>query len=488
MDTVVTRTPEGTDKKLVASGIFWNLIQLVINQSFNFILKLVLAKLLFPAEFGVVGMATVFTGFVQVLNDLGVGAALVQRKDSQLRNEHFHTAFWTGVAWSVLLFVIMSIGIGPLAAWFYGKPVLQSIIPVLSIGILFSPVNLVHKAQLTRLMNFKKLAFIDNTSNIVVGVIAVIMAFAGAGVWALVFNTVGNVFFEMPMYFKATGWKPRLVFEKEAFKEVFGFGIYTTGSNILNYLYNNIDYLLIGKLLGATPLGVYTLAFILTDTFRGRLMAVINNVMYPIYGKKQNDMVSLKRYYLKVVLFNCLFVFPVMIFFVAEGGPFILSVFGAKWKGTIVPLQILAVSVMFHILVSGNTSLLRGLGRPGLEMRQQILKAAIFVPSLAVGIYYYGILGASWAILLNKIVVVVVAQYTFNYIIPVKITLKEFFAELRPPLAASAICAVIAFLFNLMGCNYIITGVVICLVYSTVIYLMMGNMLKSLVKTLLNRK
>ncbi|AYL95258.1 lipopolysaccharide biosynthesis protein [Mucilaginibacter celer] len=488
MDNIVTRTPESTDKKLVASGIFWNLIQLVINQSFNFILKLVLAKLLFPSEFGVVGMATVFTGFVQVLNDLGIGAALVQRKDTQLSKAHYHTAFWTGVAWSIVLYLIMSFGIAPLASWFYNKPVLQSIIPVLSIGILFSPVNLVHRAQLTRQMNFKKLAFIDNTSNITVGIIAVIMAFRGAGVWALVFNVVGNVFFEMPMFFKATGWKPMFIFQKQAFKDVFGFGAYTTGSNILNYLYNNLDYLLIGKLLGATPLGVYTLAFVLTDTFRGRLMAVINNVMYPIYGKKQDDIVSLKRYYLKVVLFNCLFVFPVMIFFVAEGGPFVVSVFGTKWQGTVMPLQILSVSVMFHILVSGNTSLIRGLGKPGLEMKQQILKAAIFLPSLAVGIYFYGIAGAAWAILLNKVIVVIVAQYTFKYLIPVKITISEFFNEIKPPLAASALSLTVAIVFNTLGVNYIITGITISLIYCAVIYLMIGNMLKSLVQTLLNRQ
>ena len=479
MGSVLTEAASTTDKKLVASGIFWNFIQLVINQSFNFILKLVLAKLLFPSEFGLVGMATVFTGFVQILNDLGVGSALVQRKDEHLRNEHYHTAFWTGVIWSILLFLIMSFGVGPLAAMFYNKPILTTIIPVLSIGILVSPVNLVHKAQLTKQMKFKKLAFIDNVSNIVVGVIALIMALKGAGVWALVFNSVGNVFFAMPLFFKATGWKPAFIMDKQAFKEVFGFGVYTTGSNILNYLYNNIDYLLIGKLLGATSLGIYTLAFVLTDTFRGRLMAVINNVMYPIYGKNQNDIVSLKKYYLKVVLFNCLFVFPVMIFFVVEGNHFIISVFGAKWQQTVAPLQILSVSVMFHLLVSGNTSLLRGLGRPGLEMKQQIFKALVFLPSLALGIYFYGIIGAAWAVLLNKIVVVLVAQYSFNYLIPIKISIVEFFIALRAPIIASACSFTITYLLNAAGVNYIIGGLVLCISYSGVIYLMMADELKN---------
>jgi teichuronic acid exporter len=475
------------DKKLVASGIFWNFLQLIVNQSINFILKLALAKLLFPSEFGIVGMATVFTGFVQVLNDLGVGAALVQRKDEALRKEHYHTAFWTGVIWSVALFLIMSFGIGPMAAIFYDKPILKSIIPVLSIGILVSPVNLVHKAQLTKQMNFKKLAFIDNTSNIIVGIIALVLAFKGAGVWALVFNSVGNVFFAMPLFLNATKWKPAFIMEKQAFKDVFGFGVYTTGSNILAYLYNNLDYLLIGKLLGATSLGIYTLAFVLTDTFRGRLMAVINNVMYPIYGKKQNDVFSLKRYYLKVVLFNCLFIFPVMIFFVVEGAPFITHVFGAKWHDTIVPLQILSGSVMFHILVSGNTSLLRGLGRPGMEMKQQVLKALIFLPSLALGIYYYGIVGAAWAILINKIIVVLVAQYTFNFLIDVKISIVEFIIALKAPLIASVACFITTYLLNMAGVNYIICGLSLVLVYSGIIYLMMGSELKSLIHGLKKR-
>src|SRR6476469_7348727 len=104
-----------SDNKLVANGILWNSIQLVINQSFAFIIKLVLAKILFPVEFGLIGMAAIFTGFIQVLNDLGVGAALVQRKDKQLFTEHYHTAFWTGVVWSVSLYALMSLGIGPIA-------------------------------------------------------------------------------------------------------------------------------------------------------------------------------------------------------------------------------------------------------------------------------------------------------------------------------------------------------------------------------------
>jgi O-antigen/teichoic acid export membrane protein len=313
------------------------------------------------------------------------------------------------------------------------------------------------------------------------------MAFKGAGVWALVFNSVATIFFAMPLFFKATGWKPAFVMEKQAFKDVFGFGVYTTGSNIMSYLYNNIDYLLIGKLLGATPLGIYSLAFVLTDSFRSRLMAVINNVMYPIYGKKQSDFISIRKYYLKVVEFNCLFIFPVMIFFIMEGNSFVVHVFGSKWQGTVVPLQILSFSVILHILVSGNTALLRGLGRPGLEMKQQVLKAVIFLPSLAIGIYYGGIIGAAWAILLNKLIGLFIAQYTFIYLIPIKISTKEFVIAIKAPLIAAACAFLIAYLLTFINVNYLIAGALICTCYCCVIWLFMQNELKVLIKSIIRK-
>ena len=473
-------SPVKSDKKLVAHGILWNCIQMVVNQSFAFIIKLVLAKLLFPEQFGLIGMATIFTGFVQVLNDLGVGAALVQRKDNTLYPEHFHTAFWTGVTWSVGLYLIMSFAVGPLAAVFYKQPMLVNIIPVLSLAILFSPVNLVHKAQLTKQMDFKKIAVIDNISNIVAGVISLIMAFAGAGVWALVFNSVATVLVAMPLYFKATRWLPKLIWSKQAFKDIFGFGAYTTGSNIMNYLYNNIDYLLIGKLLGASVLGIYTLAFVLTDTFRSRVMAVINNVMYPVYGRKQNDFAALKNYYLKVVQFNCILIFPIMVFFIVLGKPFIVNVFGLKWQEAVAPLQILAGSVMFHILVSGNTALLRGVGRPGLEMKLQIVKALVFLPTLAFGIEKYGIIGAAWAILFNKFVVVMVAQYSFRQISEVKIKVLDLCMTIKGPVIASIVSYALVYLLLAAHLNYISSGIALFLCYFSMVYWLLNSELKAI--------
>src|SRR5690606_23213808 len=137
-----------------------------------------------------------------------------------LREAHYQTAFWTGVIWSAGLYIVMCVAVSPIAASFYNEPILKNLIPFLSLGILSSPINLVNKAQLTKAMNFKKIAFLDNTSSFVSDVIAIILAFMGAGVGSLAFNAVATFVVAMPFYFNATKWKPKFMWQRAAFKDV----------------------------------------------------------------------------------------------------------------------------------------------------------------------------------------------------------------------------------------------------------------------------
>lgn len=473
-----------SSKKVVLKSVWWNSIQLVVSQSFSFLVRLLLAKLLLPAEFGVVGMATLFTGFVQVLTDLGIGAALIQRKDEDLTDDHYNTAFWTGIIWSCCLFLIMSFLVAPIAANFYNEPILRSLIPAISIGILLSPINMVNRSQLTKRMDFKSIARINNVTTIAAGVITLILAYFGAGVWALAFNSAAAILFAVPFYFKASGWFPKLSWNKSAFKDVFSFGMFASLTNIVNYLSNNVDYMLIGKLLNAQLLGAYTLAFILTDTFKNRIMAVMNNVMYPFYGSAQDDLAKVKRYYLKVIQWNSIIIFPIMTIFIVYGKEIVLLLWGEKWIETIIPLKILSVSVMFHMMVNSNTVLIRGLGYPKLEMNLQILKAVIFVPTLFFAVKNWGIEGAAYAVLINKIFAVILAQYTFNYLIDLKIKAIEFLGALKVPLISTSVSLVAGFLLQRIEINFILGSIVIGLLIICITWFSM----KSEILDLLNQR
>lgn len=458
-------------KNLIVKGLFWNGVQLLVNQSFSFLIRLVLAKLLFPEQFGVVGMSAVIIGFIQVINDIGIGATLIQRKDEDLRPGHFHTAFWTGVVWSIILYLLVCLLVGPVAVDFYHEPILERLIPVLGLGIISSPVNLVHKAQLTKLMNFKKMAFIDNTSNIISGSISLALAFAGAGVWALAFNSVATIVIAMPLYFSATKWTPKYVWDRDAFVDIFGFGIYTTGTNIVNYIINNVDYLLIGKLLSTSVLGAYSFAFVLTETFKSRLVSVINNVMYPFYGKKQSDPASAFKYYLKVVEYNCIIVYPAMLLLFCQGKELILQFFGAKWGESIVPMQILSLAVMVQMMVNSNTAFIRGMGRPDFEFRLQVVKSIIYVPMLIGGISYGGIIGASYAVLINRILAILITHYAFKYKMKIEITAAEFLGAIKSPWIATIAAYFMSIICKeLLHVNAIISAVALLLTYFFVVF------------------
>lgn len=471
----------------ITTGIIWSSIQLIIQQSFSFIVKLVLARLLFPDDFGLVGMAVVFTSFVQVFNDLGIGAALIQRKEEDLNSKHFHTSFWTGVIWSIFLYAVIVLAVAPIAADFYDEPLLNKIIPILSIGVLASPINLVHKAQLTKAMNFKKIAIISNSCNIFSGVLSIGLAFWGMGVWALVFNSVASILIAIPLYFKATGWKPKLVWGKQEFKDIFGFGMYTTGTSVFNNLISNIDYLLIGKLMSASALGYYTFAFMLTDILRSQLMGVMNKVMYPVYGQKQNDLKSLKNYYLKVVRYNSLIVYPIMNIILFAGEPIIKVFFGDKWSESIIPLQILAVSVMFHMMVSSNTSLIRGLGKPKLELQLQLFKAIfLYTPLIYIGIHFYGLKGAAFAILVTKALSVIIAHYYLKKL--VNISLSDLFKSIKEPLTATLLTVLLCSPLYFFSFNFVFIIFSIVTIFLLVYWTMMKQEIINSVQLIKNYK
>lgn len=470
-------------KGKVISGIIWSSVQLVISRGFSFAIRLILAKLLFPSQFGLVGMATVFISFIQIFNEIGIGAALVQRKEEHLTEEHYHTAFWTGLVWSTGIFLLIFFALAPLAADFYDEPMLREIVPVLSLGVIPSAVSLVHSARLTKQMNFKKLAFINNVSTVFAGVVALAMAYMGAGVWALVFNSVAAYFVALPLYFNATKWYPKLIWDKQSFIDIFGFGVYTTGTNFFNNLISQVDYLLIGKLMSAYALGTYTLAFVLTDTFRSQIMGMIGKVMYPVYGQKQDDLVLLKRYYLKVVKYNSVCIYPVMVFFIVLGEPFVYDFFGDKWSDAILPLKILALSVMVHMLVNSHASLIRGLGHSRLEMKIQFSKAVFFyVPLISLGIYLNGIVGAAWAYVLNKALEVVVAQYYLKKL--VNVTLKDLAFTMATPVAASTVAFAVTILLYSLNVHYLICAVGLVISYCCVVWFMMRSELNLRLKEL----
>lgn len=393
----------------ILTGIKWTSIQFIVNAVFRFSIRLILAKLLFPEQFGLVGMAAVFISVATAASDLGMSAALIQRKEDAEVTKMYDTAFWTGLGWGLSVFLLMSFSIGPFAAFFYEEPLLLQLVPVLSLGIFIKPFSLIPTVILTRAMDFKTIAKINNSSAFGAGILSIAAALLGAGVWALAVNSVLAVVFAVPFLYLSTKWKPKRKWNSSHFRKIFGFGAYSSSTVVFSTITYNVDNLMIGKLLGASLLGSYTLAFSLTENLRQMTSGILNQVMYPVFGKNQEDKEKLRGYFLKIINFNALLIYPIMTFFLLFAEEIVLGFFGEKWVATIIPLQLLSVAMMLHLLVNSFTSLIRGLGKPKLEMNVIIgLTVFVLIPGLWLGISYYGLAGAACAILINKSCLVVI--------------------------------------------------------------------------------
>lgn len=402
-------------KHKIFDGVVWNSIGLIIDNGLSMLVKLILARLLLPADFGIIGFAIVFIGMIRVFSDMGMSAALIQRKDADLKPIDYDTAFWAGIAWGLFLAVIMTFAVTPIAASFFNEPLLNAIIPVLSINFILRPLTMVHIVNITREMNFKKIVLPKNISSFAASIIAIVMAFMGFGVWSLVFQRILRNVFVTIIYTIVNPWKPKLRYSKSSFKKIFSFGIYTTGTTVFNYLTQNIDYLLIGKMLGAQPLGVYTLAYNFTYVVRGQIMNVVNKVFYPTYSKIQDDLLTIKRYYFKVIKYNCIIIYPLMVGLLLLAEPFVLIGLGDKWREAIIPLQFMAGAGLVHLLTSSNTTLLRGIGKPRLELIMSIIKTlGVTVPFIVLGVIYYGVNGAAAGLLGAKIIIFFINNITLR--------------------------------------------------------------------------
>ena len=408
-------------KHKIFGGVAWNAIGLVIDNGLHLIVKLILARLLVPEVFGIIGFATVFIGMIQVFGDLGMTAALIQRKDKNLNPIDYDTAYWAGIAWAFFLAAVLSFIIGPIAASFYNEEMLLTIIPVLSISLVSRNLIAVHIVNITRQLDFKKIVLPRNLSRIFASAVAITMALTGFGVWSLVFQSVVSDILLIFIYSYVSPWRPTMRFSRDSFKNIFSFGVYTTGTNIFNYLTGNIDYLLIGKILGAHSLGIYSLGYNVTYVVRGQIMNVINSVFFPVYSKLQDDLETTKRYYFRVIKYNCIIIYPLMIGIILLAEPLVIYGLGTKWIEAIIPMQLMAAAGLIHLLTSSNTVLLRGMGKPKLELIFSIIKTlGVNVPLIVLGVYFYGIIGAAAGLLAAKTIIFFINNIILRKVVGIK--------------------------------------------------------------------
>lgn len=361
-------------KQQATKSVFWSAIERFSVQGIQFLLSLIIARLLLPSDYGLIAMLSIFMAIAQTFIDSGFANALIQKKNKT--DADYSTVFFFNIVISVFLYVLLYLSSSAIAGFYHEKE-LESITKVFGIILIINSFGIVQQAKLTILLDFKRLAMASLTSVVISGVVGVIMACKGFGAWALVWQSLLNNLLRVLLIWLFSGWMPSFCFSSKSFKQLFSFGSKLLLSSLLHTIYTNLYTMIIGLKFSAGELGFYNRAFTLAQFPSTNLTNVIVRAIYPIQCRLQDDNEQLYSMFLKYMRMACFLIFPVMICLCALAEPLIRLLLTDKWLPAVPLLQLLCMAYMWDPVMKINHNILNVKGRSDYFLYAEILKKII---------------------------------------------------------------------------------------------------------------
>lgn len=375
------------DKTILKSklfvGIFWNSFEKISVKGVSFVLGIVLARLLSPSDYGMIGMLALFISLSQIFIESGFAKALIQKKECS--DIDYSTAFYTNIVIAIFMYFVMY-NVAPFIAIFYNEPMLKNLLRVLSVNFVLSSFNIVHRAKLMVLVDFKSLAKINFMGTFIGGIVGILLAYNGMGVWALVAQTIFNTLTMLLLFPFFSKWKPLLTFSKMSFLQLFKFGHKLLISSVMSIIFNNASTIGIGKLFTKSDVGFYTRAVQLSELINTVICEVIGTVTFPFMSKYQDDKNRLLILYKKALYHTAMVSMPIMVLISILAKPLVLLLFTEKWLPCVFLLQILCLARMFTPMTSLNLNLLNAIGRSDLYLKLDFIKIPLAILRLLITI------------------------------------------------------------------------------------------------------
>jgi PST family polysaccharide transporter len=420
-------------RQKAAKGIFWSMIQKWGRAMITTVSFVVLSRLLDPVAFGLVALSTVFTEIIEIFLDQGSSAAIVQRKE--LEPEHIDTAFWISIFGGLLLMTITIAGSGLISKFFH-EPRLASILIWLSPNFILNALSTTQLALLQRQLAFKTMAARSLISTAIGGIVGIVMAFAGYGVWSLVVGTLANNAAAAIVLWGASDWRPRFRFSKKHYKDIVSFGVSIVGNNVLNHALRRSDDFLIGYFLGPVLLGYYTIGHRLLIIIIRLVTEVSNRVAFPIFSRLQGNVERMRRAFYNVTQYTSLLSFPIFLGLATLSPEVVPTVFGAKWAPSIPVMQVLSFIGILQSVLFFNGSVMRASGKPNWEFAIMLISSSISMLGFLVAVRW-GIVAVAASYVITGYLLSPVSYIALRRLIQIDILtyLKQFSA----PFLASAI-------------------------------------------------
>ncbi|RKD23111.1 lipopolysaccharide biosynthesis protein [Ammoniphilus oxalaticus] len=399
----------GQLKKDTIRGLFWTFADFFSSRGIGFIIQLLLARLLLPVHFGLMGMILIVIAVSQTIVDSGMQNALIREKDST--QEDYSTVFYFNLVISFLLYSVI-FGIAPYVSLFYDEPILTALLRVLGIIVIINAFSIVQRTILTKNIDFKTQTIINIISTFFSGIISIGLAFYGFGVWSLVIQNVVGQLLQSILLTVHNRWLPSLIFSVASFKRLFGFGWKLLISSLIDTSYQNFYNVIIGRTYSTIPLGYYTQALMLRDVASKSITSAVQKVTYPVLSKMQENEEQLKRGYRTLIKSSVFITFPVMIGLSAISGTLIPLLFGEKWAGTVPFFQILCLAGMLYPLQSINLNILQVKGRSDLFLKLEIIKKTFGISLITITIVLkLGMFVLVWTLVISAVISYFINSY-----------------------------------------------------------------------------
>lgn len=387
-------------KDKTVKGTLWSSIERFSVQGIQFVVMIIMARILTPSDYGLVGMLAIFIAVSQSLIDSGFSQALIRKQDrTEIDNS---TVFYFNIAVGVILYVILWFS-APLIADFYSEPILVPLTRAISLGFVFNSLTVVQRALLTIRLDFKTQAKASLIGSILSGVVGIWMAYSGFGVWAIVCQQLANLGIIAICLWLFSRWKPILAYSWKSFRELFSFGSKLLASGLLDTIYRNVYLIVIGKIFKAADLGYYTRAHQFSDFASSNITGIFQRVSYPVLCTIQNDDERLSNVYRRLLRTSAFVIFPLMVGLAAVAKPFIVTILTDKWLFSATLLVPLCFSGMWYPVHAINLNLLQVKGRSDLFLKLEIIKKIIGIVAICISVPF-GLLVMCWTLVATSLI------------------------------------------------------------------------------------
>lgn len=398
---------EQTLKQATTKGLFWSSVERFSNQGVQFVFSIILARLLSPSDYGIIAMVTIFFAVAQSFVDSGFSNALVRKTDRV--EEDLSTCFYFNIGVGIIAYIVLFL-IAPLVANFYNQPILSPIIRITGLEVMLNSLCVVQQALFMIKIDFKSQAKITLSATVISGIVGILLAYQGYGIWALVWQGVASSIVRMGLLWLMSKWRPRTGFSKSSFNYLFGYGSKLLASGLLDTIYNNIYPIVIGKFYNPAQLGNYSRALGWAQLPSANITSILQRVTFPVLSAIQDDTLRLQNSYRRLLKLSAFIVFPLMMGLAAIASPLIRVILTAKWDGCVLYLQILCFALMLYPIHAINLNLLQVKGRSDLFLRLEIIKKIIGVVILIITIPL-GITAMCLGMVFSSIICLIVNTY-----------------------------------------------------------------------------